>query len=44
MMKETGTQEVPEMDANNRKEWETQTGKVQNRKIPSGMHSKGEGI
>lgn len=30
------------MDANSRKEGETQTGEVQNRKLPSGMHSKGE--
>lgn len=44
MMKRTRTQEVPEMDANSRKERETHTGKVQNRKLPSGMHSKGEGI
>lgn len=44
LLEETGSKAVSEMDANSRDGRETYTGQVQNRKLPSGMHSGGERI
>lgn len=44
LLDETGTQVVSEMDANSREGRETRTKKVQSRKLPSGMSSRGERI